>query len=66
MWVEAWKVARWRREGEAVDQVTQSSIAWEKPSREWMKCNTDATIFSDILQIGVGVVLRDDSGEFVR
>lgn len=39
---------------------------WSKPSQGWFKVNIDAAKFEEINCIGVGAVIRNYQGAFVR
>lgn len=41
------------------------AIAWSPPRVGWLKCNTDAAVFADERRVGLGSVIRDESGKFV-
>lgn len=41
------------------------AIAWSPPRVGWLKCNTDAAVFTDEGRVGLGSVIRDESGKFV-
>lgn len=38
---------------------------WQVPLVNWVKVNFDATIFSDLRAIGIGVIIRNSSIEFL-
>ena len=40
-------------------------IAWSPPRVRWLKCNTDAAVFANEGRVGMGSVIRDESGKFV-
>ncbi|XP_074359978.1 uncharacterized protein LOC141700103 [Apium graveolens] len=63
-------VADWRRDRQ-VDKVTRRDgqgqlKTWSKPPEGWIKINVDATYRQGGEQIGVGCVVRDDRGQFLR
>lgn len=39
--------------------------AWHPPSAGVLKCNVDAAFFEDTNQTGIGMVLRDEGGQFI-
>ncbi|KAL8113768.1 hypothetical protein AgCh_020895 [Apium graveolens] len=60
-----WKTAQVERE-----KVSKSSNGngrrWQAPSSGWVKLNIDAAVLGDIGAIGVGGVIRDEHGGFVK
>ena len=38
---------------------------WQRPPTRMLKCNIDGAIFQNSNSIGVGMILRDDTGSFV-
>jgi len=40
-------------------------IQWEKPSTGQYKCNIDASFSSSMNQVGIGMCICNDAGEFV-
>ncbi|KAL8477087.1 hypothetical protein ACS0TY_029410 [Phlomoides rotata] len=40
-------------------------LSWHRPSAGSHKVNMDAAFFRDSMQTGIGMVLRDDRGEFI-
>jgi ribonuclease HI len=41
------------------------NVRWEKPEQEWMKCNVDAALHSDLNKTSFGWCLRDHTGCFI-
>ncbi|KAH9734279.1 putative reverse transcriptase/RNA-dependent DNA polymerase [Citrus sinensis] len=41
------------------------AVAWSPPRVGWLKCNTDAAVFANEGRVGLGSVIRDESGKFV-
>lgn len=39
---------------------------WSPPSQGWVKVNIDAAMFGDIGCTGIGCVIRDENGVFIR
>lgn len=63
-------LAEWKT---AQAQNTRSNIAtnsrsrsWQRPQEGWVKVNLDAAVFESISAIGVGGVIRDESGRLLR
>ena len=48
-----------------VQQVTRESVRWSAPVKGWYKVNMDGAIFANIQKVGIGVVIRNDGGEFL-
>ncbi|WOH11565.1 hypothetical protein DCAR_0831054 [Daucus carota subsp. sativus] len=46
--------------------LNTSTRRWQVPQRDWVKINLDAAIFADIKKIGIGGVIRDANGNFVK
>lgn len=46
--------------------VSTSPRRWQPPQQGWMKINVDAAIFMESSCIGIGSVIRDEHGNFVR
>ncbi|KAL8107899.1 hypothetical protein AgCh_024343 [Apium graveolens] len=46
--------------------VSSSSRKWRKPQAGWVKINVDAATFTGTHSTGIGRVIRDDNGEFLR
>ncbi|CAD6236843.1 unnamed protein product [Miscanthus lutarioriparius] len=46
--------------------TARSEPCWERPPLEWFKCNADGAFYDQQWKGATGVVLRDDSGVFVR
>ncbi|XVE81425.1 hypothetical protein DITRI_Ditri15bG0062200 [Diplodiscus trichospermus] len=42
-----------------------SSAAWQKPPISYLKCNVDVATFREQREVGYGMILRNDRGEFV-
>ncbi|XP_074377796.1 uncharacterized protein LOC141719325 [Apium graveolens] len=42
------------------------STRWRSPHQGWIKVNTDAAIFSEWNSTGVGSVIRNEHGQFIR
>lgn len=60
-----WKLARMEKT-RSKPVVSGSLRRWQVPQRRWIKVNMDAAIFSTISAIGIGGVVRDDTGLFLR
>lgn len=60
----------WRKAQQEINKSTgvqNSPIRWSKPEQAgWVKINVNAARFEDMNSIGVGAVIRDAQGEFVR
>lgn len=61
----------WKRSQEHQDQEERrkqqmSSRQWRKPQEGWVKVNIDAACRDHSGVIGMGCIVRDDRGEFVR
>lgn len=60
-----WKTAQ-------VDHVKHASASninvrrWQAPQQNWVKINMDAAIFADIRTIGIGGIIRDANGKFLK
>jgi hypothetical protein len=48
-----------------VQQVARESVRWFAPVEGWCKVNMDGAVFADIQKVGIGVVIRNDGGEFL-
>ncbi|XP_074377663.1 uncharacterized protein LOC141719179 [Apium graveolens] len=63
-------LADWRKarmEGNKYKPVVSSrSRQWKKPQAGWVKINVNAVIFTATKSIGIGGVIRDENGEFLR
>ena len=46
--------------------TARSEPCWERPPLEWFKCNADGAFYDQQWKGATGVVLRDDSGVFVK
>ena len=46
--------------------INGSTRRWQVPMQSWVKINVDAAIFGDTKTIGVGGVIRDEHGSFLR
>lgn len=46
--------------------TTGGSRRWCRPQLGWIKVNTDAAVFMEWNTTGVGSVIRDDCGQFIR
>lgn len=57
------KCAESRRHGVATNGV---SMRWHIPQHGWIKVNTDAAVFMEWNSTGVGSVIRDECGQFIR
>lgn len=60
-----WKRARDEQGIRGVQQST-GNRTWRKPGEGWIKINTDAACMMDTNQVGVGCVVRDEHGSFLR
>ncbi|MCH79659.1 hypothetical protein A2U01_0000412 [Trifolium medium] len=47
-------------------QATEHVNRWQPPPRGKLKCNIDAAIFAELNMFGVGMCLRNDTGQFVK
>lgn len=45
--------------------VVPSCKNWHVPSHGFVKCNVDGGFFEDSMETGIGMVLRDEVGEFI-
>lgn len=63
-------LADWEKAKEVEHRITrQQSLGervWRKPPVEWIKINTDATCDSRTNKTGLGFLVRDDCGDFIR
>lgn len=63
-------LAEWSRAQEiaekSVDRTRSRSKSWCKPPEGWVKINVDAAFYPGSERIGVGCVMRDDRGKFIR
>lgn len=48
------------------NQQQISSRRWSKPPERWIKINTDAACNQNMGRMGVGCIIRDDQGRFIR
>jgi hypothetical protein len=51
-----------------VDQANRGvkeRIKWIAPREGWYKVNMDGAVFADLQRVGVGVVIRNEKGEFL-
>lgn len=60
-----WKTTRVERT-KAATASNGNEKRWQAPRSSWIKINVDAAIFADIGAIGIGGVVRDEHGEFIR
>lgn len=63
--LEDWKKASEER-SKNLKQQQPGRVRWCKPPKGWIKINTDAACISCRSQAGVGCVVRDDWGRFLR
>ena len=47
------------------NQVENRATKWQKPHPSFLKCNVDAAFLSSYQRTGVGMILRDEAGQFV-
>ncbi|KAM7500242.1 hypothetical protein LguiA_024656 [Lonicera macranthoides] len=45
--------------------VSNREVKWQKPLSDWVKCNTEASLFSSPSRSGFAAVLRDSKGTFM-
>ncbi len=45
--------------------ISTGRKGWTTPRKGWYKVNMDGAVFSDIKKVGVGVVIRNEFGEFL-
>ncbi|KAL8126011.1 hypothetical protein AgCh_013344 [Apium graveolens] len=57
------KCAKGKRQGIGTDG---SLKRWRRPQHGWVKVNTDAALFLEWDSTGVGNVIRDERGQFIR
>lgn len=60
-----WKAAQVERANSA-PAATSSIRRWQAPEHDWVKINIDAATVADIRKIGIGGVIRDATGGFVK
>ncbi|XP_074336022.1 uncharacterized protein LOC141673188 [Apium graveolens] len=54
-------------EAEMCRRCTDGSLMrWHRPQHGWIKVNTDAALFLEWDSTGVGTVIRDERGQFIR
>ncbi len=51
--------------GSPSKEVPRREIRWKPPEGGWVKENMDGAVFHDIQKVGIGVVIRNDLGEFL-
>ncbi|KAK6124966.1 hypothetical protein DH2020_041240 [Rehmannia glutinosa] len=49
----------------SVDSNILNGVKWNKPTFPFFKCNVDASLSTITFSTGIGMVIRDDNGEFV-
>ena len=67
--VEDWQSAMHRKELYSAGfsrTEEQDCSRWSRPQEGWVKLNVDASVFNGVDSFAVGMVLRDDKGEFIR
>ena len=42
----------------------RAKVVWSAPMEGWYKVNFDGSVFADLKKVGVGVVIRNERGEF--
>ena len=50
---------------EVIQDRTPMTVRWSPPQQEYYKVNVDGAVFTKRKQIGIGVVIRDSTGEVV-
>lgn len=61
-----WQVAMTKKQEREVAGVTRvARYQWKTPAPGWLKLNVHDSVFSEAMSFTVGMVLRDDQGEFV-
>ncbi|XP_074327164.1 uncharacterized protein LOC141665080 [Apium graveolens] len=63
--LEDWKRAQ-QEKVKCTPTINSRSRCWQKPPVGWVKINIDAATFMQDNSIGIGGVIRDDRGDFVR
>uniref|UniRef100_A0A2N9IUU4 RNase H type-1 domain-containing protein n=1 Tax=Fagus sylvatica TaxID=28930 RepID=A0A2N9IUU4_FAGSY len=48
-----------------VPPIARNKIVWSAPLEGWYKVNMDGAVFADLGKVGVGVVIRNEQGEFL-
>lgn len=67
--VKEWQEANKKRQGNRVRSSTAANFTdrkWKPPSRDELKINVDASVFTGDQCFKVGMVLRNDQGHFVQ
>lgn len=54
------------QDGIGSDKRTEHCKTWTKPPADWIKINIDASYKAGETSIGVGCVVRDNNGKFIR
>ncbi|KAK6116072.1 hypothetical protein DH2020_008341 [Rehmannia glutinosa] len=60
-----WSISLGLGNAEFYNNTEEHSQRWKKPNFPYMKCNVDAAICQQRKLTGIGVVLRNDQGEFI-
>ena len=62
----SWNLAHLKQTRSTSGTMRTSIQRWQPPQPHWVKINIDAAIFTDLNSIGVGGVIRDERGQFVK
>lgn len=64
----AWAITEWKEVKQPSLEPRRSTTCrqWHKPPRNFVKLIIDASFFSDSLQTGVGMVVRNEDGVFMN
>lgn len=61
-----WKTTQRERNRCSSLPVKSGVQRWQVPQRNWVKINIDAAVFMDLRAIGIGGIVRDERGSFLR
>ncbi|KAL8125037.1 hypothetical protein AgCh_012638 [Apium graveolens] len=62
----SWKEAQLERVRSSTATVGHNIQRWQAPDQHWVKINIDAATFMELGTVGIGGVIRDERGSFVR